>query len=117
MVLIFFNFLLDQVRYVPEYKWQQDHSILVSLFIMTCIYGPTLRYLTRFIASLLYSDFSWTSLAWLTVLHCFIADEEMFSRNEQYAEPRLQLVDKHGAEKILTRLEVGGEYRSLAREL
>jgi hypothetical protein len=35
-----------------------------------------------------------------TVLHCFIADEEMFNQDAQYAEPKFRTwVDKNGAEK------------------
>jgi len=36
----------------------------------------------------------------MTVLHCFIADEEMFDGDERYSEKDLKdYVDKHGAEQ------------------
>ena len=37
----------------------------------------------------------------MTVLHCFIADEEMFDGDEQYGEKSLKdYVDKHGSESF-----------------
>jgi hypothetical protein len=88
MVLIFFNLPTGSVRYVPEYKWQQDHSILGIAFHHDSALRTYIAVSNSFHCLVLYG-FSWTSLTWLTVLHCFIADEEMFSRNEQYAEPKL----------------------------
>ena len=93
------------VYYAMEANIKKDLNSLVGPTIMAAV----LAYFTGKMITAVYG------MAITTILHCFVADEELFPPSQQFAENDLKgWVDRHGA-PIEANANPGTERRSAER--